>query len=193
VTAERSAVGDLRRSQVIAAAGALVAEGGLEALTFGALEKELPFTRGVITWHFADKAALLAAVLDHALAEIDRETAAEVDAHARFDAQIRAVIQSKVDGFLRRSEATRVMMAFWSGGGSGEIAPLFQRWRRQGAGLARAAIDRGEARGDLDPEAFGAILVGLVIGVVVQAQYAGPIDHGAAVALAVDAAVGAAH
>ncbi len=183
-----TAVADLRRGQVLAAAAGLVAEGGLEAMTFGALEKRLPFTRGVITWHFADKAALLACVLEAAVATIDAEMV--VDPLDAFADQIREVLESKIHSFLRHTEATRVVVAFLSGGG--EVAPMFQRWRRQAAGLARAAKADGEAPRALDEEAFGALLVGLVIGVVVQVQYAGLVAVGPAVELAVQSAISAA-
>jgi hypothetical protein len=99
-------------------------------------------------------------------------------------------VTSKIHGFLRHGEATRVMVAFWSTGG--DVGALFQRWRRQAAALGRAAKERGEAPTTLDPDAFATLLVGVVIGVVVQAQYAGPIDVGPAVDMAVAGAIGAA-
>src|SRR5688572_18339107 len=106
-------VRDLRRGQIIAAARAVVAEGGLEALTIAALEERLGFTRGVITYHFRDKDEIVDAVLASAVAEIDAATLAEVGASQDFEAKVEAVIRTKVRGFLERVEATRILVAFW--------------------------------------------------------------------------------
>ena len=56
-------VRDLRRAQIIAAARAIVCRDGLDALTIGALEQKLAFTRGVITYHFAGKDDIVRALL----------------------------------------------------------------------------------------------------------------------------------
>jgi AcrR family transcriptional regulator len=52
------------RDDWIAAAAAVLADGGVEAVRVEALARGLGLTKGSFYWHFADRAALLAAVLE---------------------------------------------------------------------------------------------------------------------------------
>lgn len=185
---------DLRRGEIIAAARRLVAEGGLGALTIGALERELAYTRGVITYHFDNKDEIVLALLDDAIAEIDRATALSVQAEVHARDKLRAALVGMVRGFLAIEEAGRVLLSFWSRlkddpRAAAKNAALYARWRAASAELVR----RGQATGELgrcDPEAVGALLVGIVIGVVTQAWFeAGAIDPEAVVAEAAEALI----
>ncbi len=166
---------DLRRGQIVAAARRLVAEGGHGALTIGALEKVLGFTRGVITYYFENKDEIVLAVLDDAIAEIDRATALEVAAEAHATDKVRAAVRGMVRGFLSIEEAGRVLLSFWSrlredSRAAEKNAALYRRWRAAASELVR----RGQASGELgegDPEAIGALMVGIVIGVVTQVSF----------------------
>ena len=95
-----------RRAEIITAARTLIVESGVEGLTFGRLEKALPFTRGVITYHFDNRDAIVDAVLQGALDEIDQSTRSQA-------ATVEAVLRSKVEGFLQHPEATSILLAFW--------------------------------------------------------------------------------
>lgn len=146
-----------RRAEIIAAARALIVESGVEGLTIGRLEKRLPFTRGVITYHFENRAEIVDAVLQSALEEIDASTEVEVER----DDPVRAVLRTKVQGFLEHPEATTILLAFWMRAGFDERGrqvnrELFARYRRQSTRL----FD-----GD---DAMAALLVGQVIGIVMQ-------------------------
>src|SRR5262249_8119872 len=115
VTATRPAtLRDLRRGQIVAAARAIVAEQGIEALTIGALEERLGFTRGVITYHFSAKDQIVRAALASAVGEIAASTLLAVEARATPEQRIRAVIRANVRGFVDRVEAARVLFSFWS-------------------------------------------------------------------------------
>jgi AcrR family transcriptional regulator len=169
-------VRDLRRGQIVAAARALVAEGGLEGLTVGALEARLGYTRGVITYHFRDKDEIVEAVLESAIAEIDAGTTAEVRARAGFDEKVEAVLRSKVRGFLDHPEASDILLSFWGRLRSDERARernarLFARYREEGRVLLAEGRRRGLIR-DVPEREVAALLVGTVIGVVVQALFA---------------------
>jgi AcrR family transcriptional regulator len=166
---------DLRRGQIVAAARALVAQGGLEALSFSALEERLDFTRGVITYHFADKDEIVAALLQSAVGEIDGATSAEVEASASLEDKIRAVLRTKVHGFLDHPEAAEILLAFWTqlsrqGPVRQLTAQLFGGYRAQSARLVRAARKRNP-RCQADPDAMAAVLVGTVIGLVIQSRF----------------------
>ncbi len=173
---------DVRRAQVLAAARQLVAEGGLEALTIGALEDRLEFTRGVITWHFRNKDEIVEAVLAGAIDEIDAATSAEVRASNDPRAAVRAVLASKVHGFLEHPEATRILLSFWgrlhADGRAAELnAALYRRYRQEAARFAGERLGAPHRA-----ESLASLMVGTVIGIVLQATFdPGAIDVEAAI------------
>lgn len=164
------------RDEIIKEARALVALGGLQALTIGALEQRLAFTRGAITHHFANKDEIVEAVLASALAEIDAATETSVMAGESFADKLEAVLRSKIEGFVRKPEATAVILAFWGGIQSDPRAAernavLFSRYRRQAATLIELGVEQGVVRRDVDGQAAAVLMVGVVIGVVTQAFF----------------------
>lgn len=171
-----STVRDARRAQIVAAARALVAEGGLPALTIAALEKRLAFTRGVITYHFVDKDEIVGAVLESTVDDIDQGTFAEARVSATFPELVHAVLQTKVRGFLELAEARACLVSFWSRIGVDPRARelnqrLFAGWRAQATLLFKGGIKAGDVRRDADIEALSTLLVGLVVGIVVQVGF----------------------
>jgi len=176
---------DLRRGQIVTAARRLVAEQGLEALTFGALEDRLAFTRGVITYHFANKEEIVQAVLASAIEEIDAAVRAEVEAGPTAQDKVRAMLKATVRGFVERAEAGRVLLSFW-----GRLASdpqvrqlngeLYARYRRGAAKILRRARTEGQIA-KIDPTVMAALLVGLVLGIAMQHYFEpGSIDVDAA-------------
>lgn len=165
-------VRDLRRAQIVAAARRIVAEQGLDALTFGALEEKLSFTRGVVTYHFASKDEIVRAVFQSAIAEIDEAVRAQVEASASVEAKVRAVLAGNVRGFVDRAEAGRVILSFWGRLSSdAEVrrinAELYARYRSRSARLLRRAREQG-AVAKVDPATMATLLVGLVLGIATQ-------------------------
>ncbi len=188
-----SSVRDLRRAQILAEARRLVADGGLGALTFAALEAQLSFTRGVITYHFKNKAEIVDAVLESAIEEIDLANATSLMAAQNIEDKLRAVIAHTVDGFIAHLEAGRILLNFWSRIPRDDRAArinarLYQRYRTHSAALVRAGQTLGRFRTDVDVDAIAAVMVGTVIGIVTQHYF----EPGAiAPAAAVDEAVSA--
>ena len=180
-------VRDFRRGQIVAAARRIVAEQGLESLTFGALEERLSFTRGVITYHFASKDEIVRAVFTSAIEEIDAAVKSEVLASASVEDKIRSVLRANVRGFVDRAEAGRVLLSFWGRLSSDAEArrlnaKLYARYRARSARLLRDAIGTG-AIARVDPKAMAALLVGIVLGIAMQHYFdPGSIDVDAAVA-----------
>ncbi|PIE17144.1 MAG: hypothetical protein CSA66_06610 [Proteobacteria bacterium] len=184
-------VRDLRRAQILDEARRLVSEGGLQALTFAALEARLSFTRGVITYHFDNKAEIVDAVLDSAVEEIDRANARAVMAAGAIEDKLRAVIAHTVGGFIEHVEAGRILLNFWARLPRDQHAArinarLYRRYREHSVALLRAGQRLGRFRADVDVEALAAHMVGTVIGIVTQSYFEpGAIDPDAAVAEAV--------
>ncbi|MEQ1567210.1 MAG: TetR/AcrR family transcriptional regulator [Myxococcota bacterium] len=177
-------VRELRRGQIVAAARAIVAERGLDALTFSALEERLSFSRGAITWHFRDKRDLVHAVLEDAIDQIDADTHAAAKAEPDLSARLRAVIRRMTTGWLS-SNAGATLVAFWGTLGSdvdaaGKNVALYRRYRAYSTELVRLGQQRGEFAPEVDPDAMGAVIVGMVQGVALQALFdpgAVPLDR----------------
>jgi AcrR family transcriptional regulator len=185
---EAGSVRDLRRGQIIRAARRIVAEQGLAALTFGTLERELAFTRGVITYHFEAKDEIVDAVLVDAIAEIDRATEEAVLAETDAADKLVAAFSGMVRGFLARREAARVLLSFGSRvpnepGLAKKNAALFAHWRAKSTILVKLLVAHGELPSDCNADGLATILVGLVLGVVSQVYFEeGAVDAEAAIA-----------
>jgi AcrR family transcriptional regulator len=186
---------DLRRGQIIAVGRRIVAEDGLEALTIGALESRLAFSRGVITYHFEDKEDIVYAILDSAIDEIDAVTAARLEGKHTLEERIRIVLTSYVRGFIDHPEAGRILLAFWGRLGGDRRARkanagLYAGYRRGAARILEEARAAGALAAGVHIDAAAAMLVGLVLGIVNQAYFdKGAIDPTAVVEEAVQAAV----
>ena len=165
---------DLRRAEIVAAARAIVAAQGMDALTMAALEEELGYSRGVITYHFDDKDEIVEALLASALAEIDAATQAAVDASGTPADKVRAVLRSNLRGFLDHREAALVLLSFWGRLSDAKVrkanARLYATYRERTASVLKAGIKHG-AFAKVDCEALAAVIVGLVIGIAAQACF----------------------
>jgi AcrR family transcriptional regulator len=156
----------LRRAQIIAAARTLVARDGLEGLTIARLEKQLGYTRGVITYHFRNKDEIVAALLESAIDEIDQATRAEVAAATNALDRAAAVIRAVVRGFLTRVEAVRIVISFWGRLHEPRIraanARLYARYRKQTARTLGGRAEDG---------ALATVIVGVVLGIAAQVYF----------------------
>jgi len=179
-------VRDLRRGQIVAAARRLVAEQGLEALTIGALEDRVSFTRGVITYHFANKDEIVQAVFASAIDEIDAAVRRAVEGGVAIEDKVRAVLRGNVRGFVDSEVAGRVLLSFWGRLSADPVvrklnADLYAKYRRRAAKLLRSARADGLV-GPVDPTVMGALLVAIVLGIATQHYFEpGSIDVDAAV------------
>lgn len=174
-TKAKDTLRDLRRAQIVSAARALVASGGLDALTFGALEENLGFSRGVITYHFRDKDEIVDELLESALAEIDAATQAQVDASDTPLRKVRAVLEANVRGFLEHRDAGMILLSFWGRLASDEKAKqanaaLFAKYRQRTARVLREGRKLG-AFGEVEVEPLAAVIVGMVIGLAAQSYF----------------------
>ena len=166
---------ELRRGQIVAVARKIVAEEGLESLTIGALEGRLEFSRGVITYHFANKEDIVHAVLDSAIAEIDAATLAELKGAPSLEDKVRAMLRSNIRGFVEHAEAARILLSFWGRLGSDKRikktnATLYAGYRKGAARLLEAGRAQGKWA-DLDVDGMAALMVGIVIGIATQVHF----------------------
>lgn len=164
---EAETVRGLRRAQIVAASRGLIAEQGLEALTFSALESQLAFTRGVITYHFQNKAEIVRAVLEDVVAEIDSSTYGSMTPRDDLYEAVKGVMSGMIRGFARNREASAVLISYWSRTPRepGVHSEILARYRRH----SRLLVER--AAGYVEPvqaEALASVMVSVVIGSVIQ-------------------------
>ena len=166
----------LQREAAVRAASAAREDAQAQRLPYTALEQRLGYTRGVITHHFLDRDEIVGAVLASAVAEIDAATMAQLPRGGDAAAAMRAVVDTKVRGFLNHPEATAILVSFWGRTDAWATTvhrSLFRRWRDEAATLF---LGRRGGRAE-DPaarrEAYarGALLVGAVMGIVTQVRF----------------------
>jgi AcrR family transcriptional regulator len=153
----------------------LVSEGGLQALTIGALEQRLAFSRGVITYHFQNKDEIVEAVLESAIREIDAGTLASAQAGTTMEEKLRAIIHTTVRGFLDHVEAVRILISFWGRISSDrDVAAMNARlhatYRKRFASLVTQGQESG-AFSAVSAKDMGAIAVGIVLGIALQVYF----------------------
>ncbi len=174
MTGEATTLRALRREQIIRAARRLVAEGGLEALTIGALEKSVDFSRGVITYHFDNKDEIVAAVLDSAIVEINTATTSKLEAADTLAAQVRVMVSATLEGFIECREAGHVLLAFWgriprdewATKTNAELYASYRAFARKVLAAAEADLPEG-----IDLDGMATVLVALVIGIAAQTYF----------------------
>jgi AcrR family transcriptional regulator len=105
---ERYHHGNLRPA-LLAAAEELLVEGGIEALSWRAIARRAGVSPGAPYHHFADKAALLTALAQQHLAELDRRFQAACAEYADPHEQLRALGMVYVDYALDHPAAFRLM------------------------------------------------------------------------------------
>lgn len=169
----RPTLRDLRRDEILETAGELVAEAGLGALTIGALEKRLTFSRGVITYHFKNKDEIVRTLFKHAIATIDAHAWEEVEAAQGLEERIRRASRAIVRGFVDNPVASIILMNFWGSLRADEEtaqlnADLYRKYR---AAARRIAESVPEVSSTVDLDAFASIFVGMVIGIACQALF----------------------
>lgn len=90
-----------RRAALLTAAGDLLADGGLEALTLGAVGSAAGLARSSVYQYFDSTAALIAALVEdlmpRALERLIAETAAAPDPRARVDAFVRSALRTSAE------------------------------------------------------------------------------------------------
>ena len=163
---------DLRRDQILETAGTLVAEKGLGALTIGALEKRLTFSRGVITYHFKNKDEIVRTLFRNAIDTIDAHAWGEVEAAQGLEERIRRASRAIVDGFVDNPVASIILMNFWGSlRADAETARLNADLYRKYRAAARRIAESTDVPATVDLDAFATIFVGVVVGIACQALF----------------------
>jgi AcrR family transcriptional regulator len=152
--------GDDKRTQLVAAALAVIERIGLRKTTLEDVTAEARVSRSTMYYYFGSKADLFTAVIDHLIEDLQQKVAGGVDPTSPADErlmQIVAVLGGEVQRLVMLYEVTRDV--------AGEMVPLAQKRIDQFgdwylallAEVVRDGVDSGQLVVD-DPERFARTL-----------------------------------
>jgi len=145
-----------RRSQIVAATIEVIAEVGYGQTSFARIAERagLSSTR-LISYHFAGKGELIAAVAQDVIASIGRYVAPPVQAQTSAAGKLRAYIESTVDFIATHREPMKALLEILLGGGLAYDAATDHAV----VGHVEAILRHGQAGGefrDFDPRVMAA-------------------------------------
>jgi AcrR family transcriptional regulator len=161
----RQARSEATRRKIIMAAVELFNEIGYPATGLGDIIERAEMTKGALYYHFDSKESLATAIIEEGSAHL-------VEAFRSITASSAPALETVIHGLfvvagllttdqMARS-GTQLLRAF--GEFNDVAARTYGGWVEEMTDRTRQAIDEGDLRGDLDPEAVGETIVGSMLG-----------------------------
>jgi AcrR family transcriptional regulator len=169
----RSSVTAERRRQIIDATVRVMGQKGWQEASIDEISKAAGVSRGLVSYHFGDKAALLAGVLERCR-EVFVDTVA-VSIGPGLDPVYRLRMVTRTAILMARKEALTydVFLHFTASARSepqlaDRLRDLYRDFRRGTANAIRDGQRSGAFRLDVEPEAAAAHHIGTIIGIAFQ-------------------------
>jgi AcrR family transcriptional regulator len=164
-TMVRQARSEATRRKIIASAVELFNEIGYPTTGLGDIIERAEMTKGALYYHFNSKESLATAIIEEASAHLS-------EAFRNITSSSAPALETMIHGvfvvadLLRTDQiarsGTQLLRAF---GEFNEAAvQTYGGWVAEMTERTRQAIDEGDIRGDLDPEAVGETIVGAMLG-----------------------------
>ena len=161
----RQARSEATRRKIITSAVELFNEIGYPATGLGDIIERAEMTKGALYYHFDSKESLATAIIEEGSAHL-------VQAFRNITSSSAPALESIIHGvfvvadllntdMIARS-GTQLMRAF--GEFNEAAARAYGGWLAEMTACTRQAIDDGDLRGDLDPQAVGETIVGSMLG-----------------------------
>jgi AcrR family transcriptional regulator len=163
----------IRRRQIIDAAVAVMAEKGWAETSIDEATRRAEVSRGLVSYHFKDKADLLSGVLARCQ-EIFNESVAQAQKEGQNPVEtMRAVTRIGIELAKVNPVPYEVFVQFTASAKrdprlGDEVRALWEGFRRATAAAIRAGQRAGLFRADLDADAAAARHIGAVTGVALQ-------------------------
>lgn len=162
-----------RRTQVAAAARAVIARDGLEGASVRRVAAEAGSSTTVVTHYFADKDALLLAAVEDAYAAVAARALAKAESGLTGLPGLRMILLEALPLDAERRAEARVWIAFWAAATiREELRPVqtkgYRIWQEVVSRMLVAAEARGQIRSGLDLVREGEQLMCLVDGLLLQ-------------------------
>jgi AcrR family transcriptional regulator len=159
------------RRKIITSAVELFNEIGYPAAGLGDIIERAEMTKGALYYHFDSKESLATAIIEegsaHLIAAFRNITTSSAPALESIIHGVFVVTDLLSTDQLARS-GTQLLRAF--GEFNDAAARTYSGWVSEMSERARQAIDEGDLRGDLDPDAVGETIVGLMLGMELLAN-----------------------
>ena len=161
----RQARSEATRRKIITSAVELFNEIGYPATGLGDIIERAELTKGALYYHFDSKESLATAIIEegsanliHAFRSITESSAPTLESmiHGAF------VVADLLSTDKVARSGTQLLRAF--GEFNDAAASTYQGWLIEMAARAHEAIDEGDLRADLDPEAVGETIVATMLG-----------------------------
>jgi AcrR family transcriptional regulator len=163
--------GDETKERIVHRAMALAARDGFDGLSIGALAEDMHLSKSGLISHFGSKDELQLSVLEHAASEYRAAVLTPAVAAAPGEPQIRmlfdrwlawAADQRMIGGCVLIAAAQEYDDK--PGPQRDRVAEMHQTLLHTIAGFAKAAVDSGHFRKDLDPQQLAHDIYALVVG-----------------------------
>ena len=161
----RQARSEATRRKIIASAVDLFNEIGYPATGLGDIIERAEMTKGALYYHFDSKESLATAIIEEASANLDQAFRSITQSSApTLESMIHGafVVADMLSTDRIARSGAHLMRAF--GEFNDAAARTYQGWLDEMVARAREAIEEGDLRAELDPEAVGEMIVSSMLG-----------------------------
>lgn len=163
----------IRRTQIVDAAIQVMAEKGWNETSIDEVTRTAGVSRGLVSYHFKDKADLLSGVLSRCREIFNETVSAAATVTSEPVERMRLIVRAAIAMTRENPVSYQVFLHFAANGPAqpelGEqIRLLYADFRAYTAAGIRSGQRRGLFRADLDPDATAAQVIGAIIGLALQ-------------------------
>lgn len=173
-----------RRDAILLAAMEVFAERGYQGATLDEIVRRAGVAKGTAYIYFSDKSELFFAVFEKWIGEAMSSSETALAEAANAQERLLALALSAVEFMKANQEWFPLTLEVWAASGSpalrerfkAALSNLYAGYREEIATIIRAGQQGGEVRGDVDAEAFAAMLTGAVDGLFLQCWFDPALD-----------------
>jgi len=164
---------EIRRRQIVDAAVRVMAQKGWQDTSIDEITREAGVSRGLVSYHFRDKADLLSGVLARCKEVFNDNLAEAARATDSPLAQFRLITRSSIEQIRDNPVNYQVFLHFAASAATDpelgvQVRELYRDFRAAAARGIRRGQERGYYRRDIDPDAAAARNIGAVTGFAFQ-------------------------
>lgn len=129
------------KEEILDAASRIMSQRGFEGTSIAAISKETGLPNSSIYWHFASKAALLAAVMERGASRFFQEVGVGEPGDGEPVERLRVALRGAAEALDEHSEFLRLLILLLLSNDDPEISPVVHRVRAEGREQLRLTIE----------------------------------------------------
>lgn len=166
-------IAEIRRRQIVDAAIRVMARKGWNETSIDEITREAGVSRGLVSYHFKDKAELLSGVLARCQEASNASIARSVEVSSDPVEQLRSAVRTALQLTREDPAIYEIFLHFVASGRSDpylaeQIRELYRGFRKVTAAAIRNGQATGDFRCDVDPAAAAARHIGSLTGFAIQ-------------------------